>query len=280
MKLQKTLQNNATHLWWRSELRKHELTQKSIHYEHELNVICKGSLQYTCGNSEVVTLHAGQIIAIPSGVEHKLVVDDYVLMWGLHVDDDYLQNIANKNPLSPVNRLFAKNWQDEGWRVTSDVTLFSVFCELFEQIEIQYSHYDTWSNEVVEQLTQLLIINYLRLYETEGRKLYNDPTDTRVIYVILWIDRHFLKTIKLEELAEMAHLSVTHFSFIFHKITNKSPVRYLIERRLNCAAGLLKQTQLTVAEIAIKSGFNDMAHFNSSFKQYFGATPGKYRKIS
>ncbi len=279
--LEKTLHANASYLWWRSE-RYHDdkLNFMDRHYEHELNVICKGSLQYKQDDNEIVTLHAGQIIAIPSGIKHELIVDDYVLMWGFHVDDDFLLNLARKNLLSPVNILFEKKWKGENWRVTSDPILFRVFTELFEQIEVQYSHYDTWANDVVNQLSQLIIVNYLRIYESETRQLYNDPTEVRVINVISWIDRHYLTPVKLDELADMAHLSVTHFSFIFHKITKISPVRYLIQRRLICAAALLKETELSVANVAVKSGFNDMAHFNSSFKDYYGTTPGRYRKIS
>jgi AraC-like DNA-binding protein len=281
MNLKKTLHANASYLWWRSE-RSHfnDINQTDKHYEHELNVICKGSLQYSCGDNETVTLHSGQIIAIPSGIEHRLSVDEHVLMYGFHVDDDYLQNIVKKNPISPVNKLFEKKWVGEGWRVISDATTFNMFINMFEQIEMQHSHYDSWSNEVISELSHLIMINYLRIYESETKTLYDDPTDARVIKIILWIERNYLKTVKLEELAEMAHLSVTHFSYIFHKITKTSPVRYLIERRLNCAATLLKETEQSVSIIAVKSGFNDMAHFNTSFKQYYGVTPGKYRKIS
>jgi AraC-like DNA-binding protein len=82
--------------------------------------------------------------------------------------------------------------------------------------------------------------------------------------------------ISLPMLASLAHLSVDHFVRAFRAATGKTPHRYLLERRLEHAAAMLKGPA-TVAQIAHDCGFRSPAHFSVRFHARFGVTPSQYR---
>ena len=63
----------------------------------------------------------------------------------------------------------------------------------------------------------------------------------------------------------------------FKEINGSSPKEYLIGLRINYACELLDSTQLSIGEIAFKSGFNDSNYFSREFGKRTGTTPSKFR---
>jgi AraC-like DNA-binding protein len=78
-------------------------------------------------------------------------------------------------------------------------------------------------------------------------------------------------------LAQAAGLSPAHFSRAFRKAFGESPHAYLLTRRLERAAALLRNTDNSVADICIAVGLTSIGSFTTSFKRMFGATPTEYR---
>jgi len=94
---------------------------------------------------------------------------------------------------------------------------------------------------------------------------------------VSFMEDNYLNVIKLEELAEIANLSVRHFSRIFKSTYNATPIDYIIKLRLNHACFMLKKNNLNISEIACESGFDDSNYFTRQFKKYIGITPREYR---
>ncbi len=84
--------------------------------------------------------------------------------------------------------------------------------------------------------------------------------------------------ITLEELAEVCHVSASHFCRLFHQITGYSPIRYLLDIRLQEGVTLLKQTDKSVTQIAYDVGFDDVGYFSRKFKDQFGLSPMQLKK--
>ena len=61
---------------------------------------------------------------------------------------------------------------------------------------------------------------------------------------------------------------------------NQSPTLFLIGARMELAAKLLKETLLTISEIAERCGYEDIYYFSKSFKKHHSISPGRYRKQS
>ena len=92
-----------------------------------------------------------------------------------------------------------------------------------------------------------------------------------------YIDSHLGENISLEAMAEMAGLSVYHFSRAFRQSNGVAPHGYLLQRRIEHAAQLISRTELPVSEIALAVGFSDHSHFARHFRRLTGTTPSVAR---
>ena len=92
------------------------------------------------------------------------------------------------------------------------------------------------------------------------------------------IDAEYANELTLATLAGMAQLSKFHFLRAFTTEIGESPGRYLVAARLRAAANRLIETQDPIAMIALTVGFNDLSHFNATFRETFGTSPRAWRK--
>jgi AraC-like DNA-binding protein len=92
-----------------------------------------------------------------------------------------------------------------------------------------------------------------------------------------YIDRHFREEIVLEEMAQFCNVSRYHLSREFGQYIGVSPKEYLIRARINCAKELLRDTDLSVEEVAFSVGVYNVSHFINLFKAREGITPHKFR---
>ena len=103
-------------------------------------------------------------------------------------------------------------------------------------------------------------------------------SQSRLQYMIAYIHEHFADKITLEDIADSASISTREATRCFKRIRGKSPVDYLIEYRLGRAQLLLRDTDESITDIALQTGFSDSAYFGKMFKRYFHITPGEFRK--
>jgi AraC-like DNA-binding protein len=92
-----------------------------------------------------------------------------------------------------------------------------------------------------------------------------------------YADRHYAEPIGVDEMAAAAGLSRAHFSREFSRAFGESPKAYLMTRRLERAAALLRNTDRSVSEICLDVGLVGLGSFIVSFKRHFGKTPTEYR---
>jgi AraC-like DNA-binding protein len=90
-------------------------------------------------------------------------------------------------------------------------------------------------------------------------------------------DAHYTEPLEVDDLARAAGLSKAHFSREFRRTFGESPYVYLMTRRLERAAALLRATDHTVAEICLEVGLQGVGSFTTSFKRMFEMTPTAYR---
>lgn len=90
-------------------------------------------------------------------------------------------------------------------------------------------------------------------------------------------DRHYADDIGVAQLAEAAGLSQAHFARAFRKTFGETPHAYLLTRRLERAAAMLRMTDESVATICANVGLSSVGSFTTSFKRMFGTTPTAYR---
>ena len=90
-------------------------------------------------------------------------------------------------------------------------------------------------------------------------------------------DARYSEPLGVDELARAAGLSRAHFSREFRRAFGESPHAYLLTRRLERAAALLRTTDSTVVEICFAVGLQSLGSFTTSFTRTYGVTPTAYR---
>lgn len=99
----------------------------------------------------------------------------------------------------------------------------------------------------------------------------------RLKRVVEYVDHHLSGKITLLDLAAVAGLSRMHFASQFRAATGFRPHEYLLRRRIQRAEELLRQSTMTLVEVALTVGFQTQAHFTTVFKRFVGDTPYQWR---
>ncbi len=91
-------------------------------------------------------------------------------------------------------------------------------------------------------------------------------------------DARYAEPLGVEDMAKAASLSRAHFSARFKEAFGASPHAYLLTRRMERAAAMLRNTDYSVAYICVSVGLASVGSFTTSFKRIYGKTPTAYRR--
>ena len=94
---------------------------------------------------------------------------------------------------------------------------------------------------------------------------------------IRYISRNFAYTLSLDDVANEVHLNPAYFSTMFKQSTGSTFKEYLNMVRIEESKRLLSNTDYSVIDIAVATGFEDQSYFSKVFKKYTGLTPKQYR---
>lgn len=131
-----------------------------------------------------------------------------------------------------------------------------VFARLTEILTLLLRHYNLAENKTIKPLR------------------YVDNISSAITY----INEHYNENITLNDITKAAHMHKTTFIANFKAIYHMTTWDYINIKRIEDSLTLLKSTDLTVLDIAIKCGFNSTANFSKIFKKITGITPSEYRK--
>ncbi|HEY3378613.1 MAG TPA: AraC family transcriptional regulator [Armatimonadota bacterium] len=243
------------------------------HEEHEILTILDGAGRVQVEGGPTLPVVSGQIVVIPGGLTHILLTDDHITLRGLYLHPRQCRLLAN-DPSMPTAFGHAPFLP----KVVADAHLFRSLQELFEQCQAEYAREDPWRTLYLQTVGRLTAIILARLMQLDERSLHSDPASLRVLNVRAWMDRHFLEAVTLPDLSQMAHLSPSQFSALFRRLCGASPKAYLLQRRLDRAAALLAETEISVTEVAAGVGFEHLAHFCRIFRDTHSLSPREYRK--
>lgn len=103
------------------------------------------------------------------------------------------------------------------------------------------------------------------------------PPDRHLLRARDLVDRRFREPLTVDDLAAEAGLSRAHFSTQFKRAFGDSPHAYLLTRRLERAAALLRTTDHSVTEVCFAVGLQSLGSFTTTFTRTFGMSPTAYR---
>jgi AraC-like DNA-binding protein len=103
------------------------------------------------------------------------------------------------------------------------------------------------------------------------------PPDRHLLRAKDLADARYFDPLDVDDLARAAGLSRAHFSREFRRAFGESPHAYLLTRRLERAAAMLRATDRSVADICFSVGLQSVGSFTTSFARTFGISPTAYR---
>ncbi len=127
----------------------------------------------------------------------------------------------------------------------------------------------------------IIVENLLHNWFRQVFRVIHGPAESvppRMLAVKQCLEQNFSKPLRLEELANLAHISVPHLCSEFKIHFRTSPIKYLINIRLNHALYLLQDRNLRISDIARRVGYDDIYHFSRLFKTHLGRSPQHMRK--
>jgi AraC-like DNA-binding protein len=107
--------------------------------------------------------------------------------------------------------------------------------------------------------------------------MYLVPPERHLLRARDLVDARYAEALGVDDLARTAGLSRAHFSREFRRAFGESPHAYLLTRRLERAAALLRSTDRSVTSICFAVGLRSVGSFTTSFTRAYGMTPTAYR---
>ena len=158
----------------------------------------------------------------------------------------------------------------------ADPAVFAVAGSLAEQVELGAPNLYAEAGARFLAAHLLLTINRSAV-QSRQRSAGNDLTDQRLHRVLEYMENNFARDISLQTLAAEAGISLFHFIRLFKAKVGVTPHRHVVLLRMQHARSLLRRTDLSIAEVALESGYAHLGHFAAAFKREFGLLPKAFR---
>ena len=152
---------------------------------------------------------------------------------------------------------------------------------ILEMIMYELEHKGVNYQLSVKGLVLSLFMKLMRIHSAnKGKELTNKDIHENAIVIspaLDYIKENYMMNFPMEELADMCHLSQTHFRRVFHEIMNTSPLNYLNTTRILQSCILLRTTEESILSISERVGFRSVSSYNRHFSEIMGTQPSEWR---
>lgn len=150
-------------------------------------------------------------------------------------------------------------------------------CDVFEEIIDETLKKHPFYEKVCLYKTLLLLTEFNRSVlhiKHPARESFE-----RIALVVQHMNIAYHASLTLNDYADMCGFSKFHFIRVFERLTGVTPLEYRNQIRLEHAADLLRNEQISVEEIGASVGYTSASYFSSAFKKKYGISPKQYQKI-
>ena len=126
-------------------------------------------------------------------------------------------------------------------------------------------------------ISEIWLLLLEELKHTQIKSTHSRNHD-RILTMLAYIQENYAKKLTLQEIADASAVSTRECLRCFQTSIRQSPMEYLMEYRIQAAVRLLETTNLTVTEIAMRTGWGSSSYFTKMFHSIHGKTPNAHRK--
>jgi AraC family transcriptional regulator len=258
------------------ELRRDRDTDVVVPYrDHAIAVILAGGATlYQCRNarSSLRTVQAGDVIVTPAGEPKRWQHTEEIVGIVLRLAPAYLEKVAAEHAGEAESARLQDNFG------TRDAHVEGIALRLLRAVAAE----DTATRIYVESLTTQLSLHLLRRYtesEKPGtKKLSAALSQHKVRRAVEHIEAHLGEDLTLCDIARELAMSPGHFAHAFRQTVGIPPHQYVVNRRIERAKSLLRDSDMPISHIAQRIGCSNPSCFSFLFRRATGVTPGGYRK--
>lgn len=252
------------------------------HTEFEISVFKSGKGVYTVGKKQY-EFQKGDVFMFSSDEVHcitDIYADEPMNLMNIHVEPRFIWSPGNNMfDLKYLNIFFERNEKFENRFNRENPTTEKIRNLLFE-IENEFLEKQSEYELMIKvELLKILVMAIQGYDYVKKGSAFSAKTQSLISLekAMNYIDYNLTSDIALETIAQNANMSKTYFCTIFKKLNGISPWDYITIKRVEKSVEILKTSQDTVLEIALKCGFNNTANFNRAFKKVTGKVPGDYK---
>lgn len=121
------------------------------------------------------------------------------------------------------------------------------------------------------------LISMLDELEENHEEEEADTEEAMITRIQNYLNQNFTENVSLESIAESLNCSKTYVSHLYKRLTGKTPIQYVTQRRIGLAQTLLISTEMSAADISVRVGYDNPNYFNTVFSKIVGMTPIRYR---
>ena len=253
------------------------------HDFYEINIVLRGKGVHYIGENRL-DVEVGDIFIVPPSVPHAYEGGVGFDVYHLLLNPQYLgKYAADLQMLSAFPVLFRleplmRQRGESNLHLHLQEDEFDQIYPLLDQIILTAKEKNAENRILCNSLTMILITHICVYYE---KKLQNEernaPEDREFLRSLSYLYDHYQEKICIEDLAKIAKTSRSSYVTKFKRNCGLAPGEFLTHHRLDVAQSLLRETSMTLTEIATATGFYDSSHLIRAFLKHRGISPTEYR---
>ena len=231
--------------------------------------VISGGVEYHLKEKEILIIPPGELQSMPAKEGRRII---------FQCDNTLLSDVAVLDSLMPVfnSSLHITPDIDKQLYLIARKGILDIYNDYFSRTPISDTR--IYLNLLI-MLTAIREFQIKRISNEADEFVINSDDRVKLSRVMKYIDQNFTEEISLDKLAAVAGYSKYHFSRIFKKYHNMSTVQYISRKRIKLAERLLVDPELSITEVAMRSGFSSLTTFNRIFKMEKQCTPTEFKKM-
>ncbi len=238
--------------------------------EGEIRLLC-GDSDYMAGRGNVLVVnhneyHGYDCTAAP--LDLYCIVIDFSVLKGRFFDsceEKYIQPMTRNEV---IFKKIIENDLEAGYFI--------------EQIAREFFGKEPGYELAIKGYLYNLLLRLIRFYTdkvmTSDESRTRSRNFSRMNKVLAYISQNYMDEVSLDDMARMTEISKCYFCKLFKKLNGKTLSEYIKYVRINEAYLLLKGTGMSVTDVALAVGYNDINYFSRVFKSFMGTSPSSVRK--
>ena len=271
----------------------HHAFQIPVHWHDELEIIYvkNGALSVTISGENYIG-NQGEAFVVSPGNLHFMgsqtgEVDYYTFLFPLEYVSFQVNDLLEKEVMAPLKsgKMMIKPQIGDRLSDICDGLIALEYSNLVpfgakKDTEFSENQNENRNDLAIQLEIKSILLQFFKRILKHGFIVENNTSgrNTTEKEMISYIQQNFTREISLKEFGKQFHLSEKYISRYFKEHFHITLSQYINHLRLEHARQLLQETTLSITEVAMQSGYENVSYFIRSFKKMYGMSPLKYRK--